>query len=87
MKTNIIVSSRGQLTLPAELRKKYRIDEGSVLIAEDRNGEIVLKPATVMEVEYYSDEQIKDWLNVDAFKSDKEREATRAKLKKLAKAK
>ena len=87
MKTNIIVSSRGQLTLPSEISKKYKIDEGSVLVAEDRNGEIILRPATVMEVEYYTDEQIKDWVATDAFKSDKERDTTRAKLAKLAKAK
>jgi AbrB family looped-hinge helix DNA binding protein len=87
MKTNIIVSSRGQLTLPSEMRKKYKIDEGSVLVAEDRNGEIILRPATVMEVEYYTDEQIKGWITTDSYTSDKEQSATRAKLGKLAKAK
>ena len=87
MKTNIIVSSRGQLTLPSEMRKKYKIDEGSVLVAEDRNGEIILRPATVMEVEYYTDEQIKDWIATDSYASDKEQSATHAKLGKLAKAK
>ena len=67
--------------------EKYKIDEGSILVAEDRNGEIILRPATVMEVEYYSDEQIKDWVDADSYKSDKEQSATRAKLGKLAKAK
>ncbi len=85
MKTNLIVSSRGQLTLPAEIRKKYGINEGSVLVAEDRNGEIVLKPAAVMEVEYYSDEQINEWVAKDAFQNDRERQALHAKLKKIAK--
>ena len=87
MKTNLIVSSRGQLTLPSEMRKKYKIDEGSVLVAEDRNGEIVLRPAAVVEFEYYTDEQINEWVAADAFKNDKERETIQAKLKKLAKAK
>ena len=87
MKTNLIVSSRGQLTLPSEIRKKYKIDEGSILVAEDRNGEIVLKPAAVMEVEYYTDDQISEWVAADAFQGDKERKTARAKLKKLAKAK
>ncbi len=87
MKTNLIVSSRGQLTLPAELRKKYGINEGSVLVAEDRNGEIVLKPAAVMEIEYYSDKQTKEWLAADSFQSEREREALRTKLKKVAQAK
>ncbi len=84
MKANLIVSSRGQLTLPAKMRKKYGIDEGSVLVAEDRNGEIVLKPAAVMEVEYYSDEQIKEWVATDRIKDAKERSSLRGKLKKAA---
>lgn len=87
MKTNLIVSSRGQLTLPSEMRKKYKIDDGSILVAEDRNGEIVLRPATVMEVEYYSDDQINEWAASDSFENDKAQSVARAKLKKLAKVK
>ena len=87
MKTNLIVSSRGQLTLPSELRKKYGIDEGSVLIVDDRNGEIVLKIAQVTEVEFYSDSQIKGWVKEDALDDADERQNLRSKLKKLAKAK
>ena len=84
MKTNLIVSSRGQLTLPSEMRKKYGIDEGSVLVAEDRNGEIILKPASVMEVDYYSDQQIEEWASADRFEDAKQRDLLRAKLKKVA---
>lgn len=87
MKTNIIVSSRGQLTLPSEVRKKYGINEGSVLVVDDRDGEIILRPATVMEVEYYTDDQIEELVAADSYKSNKERELSRAKLMKLSKAK
>jgi AbrB family looped-hinge helix DNA binding protein len=87
VKTNLIVSSRGQLTLPAEIRKKYGINEGSILVAEDRNGEIILRPATVMEVEYYTDTQIKEWVAADSFKNDRERNEMRSKLRKFSKAK
>ncbi len=87
MKTNIVMSSRGQITLPSEIRKKYGMNEGSVLVAEDRNGEIVLKPAAVYEIDYYTDEQIKEWVVADSYKSDKEREDIRKKLQKLTKAK
>lgn len=82
MKTNLVVSSRGQLTLPSEIRKKYGIEEGSVLVAEDRNGEIILKPASVMEVDYYSDQQIEEWASADRFEDIKQRDLLRAKLKK-----
>lgn len=87
MKNTLIVSSRGQLTLPSEIRKKYGIEEGSILVAEDRNGEIVLKPAAVMEIEYYSDRQVQEWVAEDRFKNPQERDVIKAKLKKRAKAK
>lgn len=80
-KTNLIVSSRGQLTLPAEIRKKYGIDEGSVLVAEDRGGEIVLKPTVVLEFDCYTDDQIAQWVSEDAI-TEKEKAVVRAKLKK-----
>jgi antitoxin PrlF len=85
MKANLIVSARGQLTLPSEIRKKYGIDEGSILVAEDRDGEIVLKPAAVLEVEFYSDQQISDWIRNDTYKGKSEQEKVRARLKNAAK--
>lgn len=65
MRETVIVSNRGQLTLPVSLRKKFGIQSGGPVIIEDRNGEIVLKPAVVMEVELYSDEQIAAWDQAD----------------------
>jgi AbrB family looped-hinge helix DNA binding protein len=38
------VSSKGQLVIPAELRKKYRLKTGSKVAVEDRDGEIRLMP-------------------------------------------
>ena len=61
MRETVIVSNRGQLTLPVGLRKRFGIQSGGPVIIEDRNGEIVLKPAVVMEIELYSDEQIAAW--------------------------
>ncbi len=51
MSSNVVISGRGQITLPADLRKKYEMNDGDILIIEDRNGEILLKPAKVFEVE------------------------------------
>ena len=45
---------------------------GDVLILKDRGNEIVLKPAVVLEVEIYSDEQIAEWDAADLL-SDRER--------------
>lgn len=61
MKETLIVSSRGQVTLPVALRKRTGIKEGSPVIIEDRGNELVLKPAVVLEIEMYSGRQIAEW--------------------------
>ena len=72
MQETLVVSSRGQITLPAVLRKRFGIKNGDVLILEDRGNEIVLKPGVVLEIQYYSDEQIAEWNAADVL-SDRER--------------
>lgn len=61
MRENLTVSSRGQITLPAKVRKRLGIHAGGVVIVEERAGEIVLRPGTVMEIETYSDADIARW--------------------------
>ncbi len=61
MSETLVVSSRGQITLPAALRKRLEIKSGGVVIVENRGNEIVLKPGVVLEVQNYSDEQIERW--------------------------
>ena len=58
MSETLVVSSRGQITLPAALRKRLGIKSGDVVILEDRGNEVVLKPGIVLEVQHCSDEQI-----------------------------
>ena len=57
----LTVSSRGQITLPAGMRKKLGITPGGTVIVEQVDGELRLKPAAVLEIELYSDEQIAAW--------------------------
>ena len=56
MPQTLVVSGRGQITLPATTRKRFGIKGGDVVILEDRGSEIVLKPGIVLEVQHYSDE-------------------------------
>ncbi|MEW6188571.1 MAG: AbrB/MazE/SpoVT family DNA-binding domain-containing protein [Actinomycetota bacterium] len=37
-------TAKGQIVIPANLRKKYNIIKGTKVKIEDRNGEIVVKP-------------------------------------------
>lgn len=84
MRQTLIVSSRGQITLPAEVRKQFGIKSGEPVIIEERNGELVLKPAAVLEVEMYTPEQVAAWDRDDRI-DDAERKRVLAHLKKPAK--
>ncbi|MHB8708493.1 MAG: AbrB/MazE/SpoVT family DNA-binding domain-containing protein [Desulfuromonadales bacterium] len=79
MRENAVVSSRGQITLPAGIRKRLGIKPGGVVILEDRDGELVVKPAVVVAVESYSDLQIAEW-DADDRLADKDREVIRRRL-------
>ncbi|MGQ0383570.1 MAG: AbrB/MazE/SpoVT family DNA-binding domain-containing protein [Gammaproteobacteria bacterium] len=81
MKESLLVSDRGQVTLPAAMRKTLGIGKNSVVTAEAVDGRIVLTPAVVLETELYSDEQVRSWDSADAFKPG-EREKLERKLKK-----
>ncbi len=62
----LAVSSRGQITLPADMRRHLGIQPGGAVIVEEWEGELRLKPAAVLEVELYSDDQIAAWDREDA---------------------
>ena len=72
MPQTLVVSSRGQITLPATTRKRFGIKGGDVVILEDRGSEIVLKPGMVLEVQHYGDDQIAEW-DADDRLDDQER--------------
>lgn len=58
MRQNLLVSSRGQITLPASVRKRLGIRSGGIVTLEERDNVVVLRPAAVFEIETYSDEDI-----------------------------
>lgn len=79
MRETLIVSNRGQITLPAAIRKRIGIKEGSAVIIEERGNELVLKPAAVFEIEIYSDRQIAEWEKADRMDA-KERDSLLEKV-------
>jgi bifunctional DNA-binding transcriptional regulator/antitoxin component of YhaV-PrlF toxin-antitoxin module len=81
MKENLVVSDRGQITLPSAMRKSLGLGKSSVVTAEQVEGRIVLTPAVVLETAQYSDEQIREWNRADAFDQG-ERARLTEKLKK-----
>ena len=83
MKETLIVSSRGQITLPAAIRKRAGIMQGGTITIEDRGNELVLRPAAVFEIEMYTDRQIEDWDKADRLTpTEKTSLLKKAKLKR-----
>ena len=56
------IGRRGTFVIPARLRKRYGMDEGTVVIAEEREDGILIRPAVVMPIEIYTDERIAEFL-------------------------
>lgn len=44
--TEVTVTSKGQVTIPADLRRKFRIEEGSKVEIVEEDGRIVVKRKT-----------------------------------------
>jgi AbrB family looped-hinge helix DNA binding protein len=53
MKTH--VSAKGQVVIPATLRRKYGIKSGTIIIVTDVGDEIVLKPVTERHIRNLQD--------------------------------
>ena len=63
------VGRRGTLVVPARLRKRLRIEEGSLVLIEEREGGFLVRPAVAVPVEVYSPERRAEFLlsnSVDA---------------------
>ena len=86
MKTTLAVSPKGQVTLPASVRKRFGILPGGMLNLEEKDGQLVLTPAAVVEIELYSDAQVKRWTEGDAWKAG-EKQAWRRRMKRMKRTK
>jgi AbrB family looped-hinge helix DNA binding protein len=51
------VGKRGTVVIPAALRRRYGIEEGSFVIAEAREGGVLIRPAVILPVEVYTPER------------------------------
>ncbi len=56
------VGKRGTVVIPAATRRRYALDEGSVLIVAERDDGILLQPAALVPIETYSPERKAEFL-------------------------
>ena len=76
------VGKRGAVVVPARLRKRFGIEEGSLIIAEERDDGILLRPAIALPVEIYSPKRKAQFLLSNAVDS-KDYQAARKEVRKL----
>lgn len=63
------VGKRGAIVVPAHLRRKFGIEEGGLVVAEERSDGILIRPAVAVPVEIYTSERKAEFLlsnSVDA---------------------
>jgi len=76
------VGKRGAIVVPANLRKRFGIEEGSIVIAEEKDDGILICPAMVVPVERYSPARKAEFLLSNAVDDTDYRKA-RKQVRKL----
>jgi len=56
------VGKRGTIVVPAKLRKRFGMEEGSIVAAEEKDDGILIRPAVLVPVERYSPERKAEFL-------------------------
>jgi AbrB family looped-hinge helix DNA binding protein len=56
------VGKRGAIVIPASLRRRFGIKEGSLVIAEERAEGVLIRPAAAVPIEMYTPERRAEFL-------------------------
>ncbi len=72
------VGKRGTLVIPAPLRRRFGLDEGTLVIAEERPEGILIRPALAMPTEAYTPDRKAAFLLENAVDPDDYRAAREA---------
>jgi AbrB family looped-hinge helix DNA binding protein len=72
------VGKRGAIVVPAKLRKRFGIEEGSIVTAEEKDDGILIRPAILVPVERYTPERKAEFLLSTATTEADYRKARRA---------
>ena len=76
------VGKRGAIVVPAKLRKRFGIEEGSIVIAEEMENGILIRPAMVVPVELYTPERRAEFILSNAV-DDADYRRARREVRKL----
>ena len=76
------VGKRGAIVVPAKLRRRFGIEEGTVVTAEEREDGILIRPAVVIPIEKYTPDRKAEFLLCNATNAADYRKA-RKEVQKL----
>jgi AbrB family looped-hinge helix DNA binding protein len=76
------VGKRGAIIVPAKLRKRFGIEEGSIVTAEEKDDGILIRPAVILPVERYTPERKAEFLLSNAV-DDRDYRKARNAVRKL----
>lgn len=75
MQQSAKVGKRGAIIVPASLRKRFGIEEGSMVVAEEKEDGILIRPAVIVPVERYTPERKAEFLLSNAVDANDYRRA------------
>ena len=75
--TVVRLSPRGQVTLPALVRKALGLEPGDNLVISVEGDRAVIEPAVVVPIERYTDERTKEFQEAARLSPDEVRKARR----------
>lgn len=81
MSTTIVevsrVGKRGTVVIPAKVRRRFNLDEGALLVIEEREDGVLLRPAVAMPTEIYTPQRQAEFLLSNAVDTEDYRQATK----------
>jgi AbrB family looped-hinge helix DNA binding protein len=72
------IGKRGTIVVPTRLRERFGIEEGSVVLVEEREDGILIRPAVVLPLDRYSPERKAEFLLSNATSESDYRKARKA---------
>lgn len=71
------VGKRGTVVIPAKVRRRFNLDEGALLVIEEREDGVLLRPAVAMPTEIYTPQRQAEFLLSNAVDTEDYRQATK----------
>lgn len=76
------VGRRGTVVIPAPLRRRFKIDEGALIVLEEKQEGVLIRPAVALPLEVYPIERQAEFLLSNAV-SDQDYKRARREVAKL----